>query len=355
MSLQKVIFARIGYMHFYSGPQDGDEKPKFGGAYNKDRIGHEAYNFKKVKRSLYGYVQPYEPPKDSDREVTINLPRIDPGIRTADSIKQALVIFVAKAEGYGQVVVGWYNSATVYRYYQDPENIDERDFYYNIKTNINNAILLPLKYRKHKIPAGKKGAFGRANIVYLTDEKGEQRNLSDNKFKWIANAIDYVKTYEGPNLLTDPFNDAENEIANIYDTFQINQTGQGFKIDPKLRKEIEIYSVNKASSYFKRKGFTVKNVGNFKSFDLECIKDGNILHVEVKGTQTNGDSVILTSNEVKNAKNHITALYILHSIRVKKSGKKFVLSGGIEKIFNPWEISNRGKLTPLSYSYKLNQ
>ena len=342
-------------MHFYSGPQDGDEKPKFGGAYNKDRIGHEAYNFKKVKRSLYGYVQPYEPPKDSDREVTINLTRIDPDIRTNDTIKNVLVVFVAKAESYGQVVVGWYNSATVYRYYQAPENIDERDFYYNIKSNINNAILLPLKYREHKVPAGKKGAFGRANIVYLSDEKGIQRNLSDEKFKWIANAIDYVKNYEGPNLLSDPFYDAENEIENIYDTFQVNHTGQGFNIDPKLRKEIEKYSVDKASSYFESKGFTVKNVGKFKSFDLECTKDGNILHVEVKGTQTTGANVILTRNEVKNAKTHTTALYIVHSIEVNKSRRRYVLSNGIERVFNPWEISNQGKLRPLSYSYKLNQ
>jgi len=354
MAPQKVIFARIGYMHFYLGPQDGDEKPQHGGAYNKDKIGHEAYNFKKVKRSLYGYVQPYEPPKDSDREVTINLPRIDPGIRTADSVKNVLVIFVAKSKDHGQVVVGWYNSATVYRHYNDPSNIDEREFYYNLKSNFNGATLLPINYRNHKIPSGKKGAFGRANIVYLTNEKGEFRNLTDEKFKWASDAIDYVKNYEGPNLLTDPFYDAENEIENIYDTFQVNQTGQGFKIDPKLRKEIEKYSVDKAIRYFRNEGYSVKNVGNFKSFDLECIKDGVVLHVEVKGTQTTGQSVILTINEVKNANKHQTALYILHSIKVKMARKKYTLSNGIERVFNPWEISSQGQLTPLSYSYKIN-
>ena len=131
-------------------------------------------------------------------------------------------------------------------------------------------------------------------------------------------------------------------------------TGQGFKIDPKLRKEIEKYSVDKAIRYFRNEGYSVKNVGNFKSFDLECIKDGVVLHVEVKGTQTTGQSVILTINEVKNANKHPTALYILHSIKVKMARKKYTLSNGIERVFNPWEISSQGQLTPLSYSYKIN-
>ena len=133
-----------------------------------------------------------------------------------------------------------------------------------------------------------------------------------------------------------------------------DQTGQGFKIDPKLRKELENYSVEKAIKYFVRKGYSVKNVGKFKSFDLECIKDGIVLHVEVKGTQTTGQSVILTCNEVRNANKYPTALYLLHSIKVKKARKNYVLSHGIERIFNPWKISNQGQLTPLSYSYIIN-
>jgi hypothetical protein len=321
MAQQKVMFARIGHMHFYSGPQDGDEKPKHGGAYNRNKVGHEAYNFRKTKKSLYGYIQPYEPPKNSDREVTINLERISPSIRTADTIKNVLIIFVARSDIYGQVIVGWYNSATVYRYYQDPNNIDNREFNYNLKNNFNNATLLPQKYRSHKIPAGKKGSFGRANVVYLFDEKGIARDLSKKQFKWIKTAIDYVQKYEGPNLLTNSLSDAEDEIRDIYETSQVNKSGQGFKIDPKLRKEIEKYSVKKAITYYKQKGYSVKDVGAYKSFDLECTKRKKILRVEVKGTQTTGDSIILTRNEVRNAKNHNTALYILHSIKVKKLGR----------------------------------
>lgn len=107
-SSKKVLFARIGYMHYYSGSQKGDEKPKHGGSYNIEGIGHEIYNFKKVKQFLYGYFQPYVPPKDSDQLVTINLERISPQSENRDFANKVLVIFVATSDNYGQVVVGWY-------------------------------------------------------------------------------------------------------------------------------------------------------------------------------------------------------------------------------------------------------
>lgn len=34
-----VLFARIGWMRWYKGPQTGDEKPVGGGKYNKDLWG----------------------------------------------------------------------------------------------------------------------------------------------------------------------------------------------------------------------------------------------------------------------------------------------------------------------------
>ena len=95
------------------------------------------------------------------------------------------------------------------------------------------------------------------------------------------------------------------------------------------------------------------NVGGTRSYDLDCFKNGGTLRVEVKGTQTTGDSVILTPNEVRNAKNHKTALYILHSIKVDMVRKTYRLSGGNEEVINPWKITEQGRLKPLSYIYLL--
>lgn len=45
-------------MHFYSGPIPGDERPVGGGRYNKNKIGHEVYNFRGADQRLYGFFQP---------------------------------------------------------------------------------------------------------------------------------------------------------------------------------------------------------------------------------------------------------------------------------------------------------
>jgi hypothetical protein len=41
----RILFARIGQMACYAGPQIGDEKPRGGGKHNKHNLGHEAFNF----------------------------------------------------------------------------------------------------------------------------------------------------------------------------------------------------------------------------------------------------------------------------------------------------------------------
>ncbi len=48
---------------------------------------------------------------------------------------------------------------------------------------------------------------------------------------------------------------------------------------------------------FTKCGYTVKRRG--KPFDLLCIRDSETLFVEVKGTQSNGEAVFLTRNEVQ--------------------------------------------------------
>ncbi|MFA5823848.1 MAG: DUF3883 domain-containing protein [Thermodesulfovibrionales bacterium] len=355
MPYRKAIFARVGYMHYYSGSQKGDEKPQHGGAYNIKGIGHEIYNFKTIRGKLFGYFQPYEPPEDSDNPVTVNLERIDPENKGNDLIKNVLVIFVSKKKEYGQVVVGWYKNASVHREYQPSKKNMLRDNYrYNLQAEIKNTVLLPENYRKFKIPTGK-GAFGRANVVYLSEINGQERDLNSSKFNWIKDAINYVDNYDGPNLLIDTTGDAEKEIEDIIESHLTSQSGQGFKITPELRKKTEEYSVSKAIQYFKKHKYTVTNVGGAKSYDLDCFKDGDTLRVEVKGTQTTGDSIILTPNEVRNAKIHKTALYVLHSIKVDMVLKTYRLSGGEEKVINPWKITEQGNLKPLSYMYFLNK
>ena len=105
-----------------------------------------------------------------------------------------------------------------------------------------------------------------------------------------------------------------------------------------------------AKRYFRREGFKVEDVSAWCSYDLLCKRASVELHVEVKGSTTEGASVVLTNNGVKHAHDPFNscALFVLHSI-VLKAGKA---AGGKQLIFNPWQLDNQ-RLTPISYTYRL--
>jgi hypothetical protein len=116
----KVLFARVGWMKHYVGPVPGDEKPLGGGAFNRDNVGLEAYNFRPFGAGarLYGFCQPSIP---ADSTASIALERIDPSAEGADRLGDVLVVFVAtRPKRGGQVIIGWYRHATVFRHMQSP-------------------------------------------------------------------------------------------------------------------------------------------------------------------------------------------------------------------------------------------
>jgi hypothetical protein len=53
-----------------------------------------------------------------------------------------------------------------------------------------------------------------------------------------------------------------------------------------------------ATSHLQWLGYHVEDVGATESYDLDCSKEKDELHVEVKGTTTDGLAVLLTPNEV---------------------------------------------------------
>jgi hypothetical protein len=84
---QRALFVRIGRMRFYDGPAPGDERPIDGGSFNRDDIGHEAWNFRLAGDRLYGY---FQPPKGK-----VNLERIDPSAAGVGELSNVLVVMVA--------------------------------------------------------------------------------------------------------------------------------------------------------------------------------------------------------------------------------------------------------------------
>lgn len=127
---------------------------------------------------------------------------------------------------------------------------------------------------------------------------------------------------------------------------------QGFMLDSELRSRLENFSMASATHHFESLGYTVEDHSKNHPYDLRCVRKHETLYVEVKGTQTDGKGIILTSGEVEFARRHSKqmVLFILHSIQVSKDRKK--LSDGVPVVIQPW-IVEQTALKPLSYKYEV--
>jgi glutathione S-transferase len=126
---------------------------------------------------------------------------------------------------------------------------------------------------------------------------------------------------------------------------------QGFQLDSKTRKAIEDHAMEAATKHFMSQGYSVEDHHKRHPYDLLCLKKKQRLYVEVKGTVTGGDGIILTNGEVKFARSHKgeIGLFILHSIQVSADGK---VSNGKRKVIVPWDV-DKGKLKPMAFNYEV--
>jgi hypothetical protein len=150
--------------------------------------------------------------------------------------------------------------------------------------------------------------------------------------------------------VTEPEIEVQNQAAAQAEAVSAAGQGQGFASTPAERRAIEDHAMARALAHFRKRYAVVENVSKQKGvLELRCGSARQTkIHVEVKGTTTGGESVILTRREVERAREGNTALYVLHSIHLK--GEKAF--GGEERIIYKWEI-RKGRLTPLNFSYRL--
>ncbi|MFC9437353.1 MrcB family domain-containing protein [Nocardia sp. NPDC057030] len=128
--------------------------------------------------------------------------------------------------------------------------------------------------------------------------------------------------------------------------------GQGSGLSHAEKTAIEDHSVKLAIEHFKARHYTVQNTGKKKSYDLLATLGSEKVYVEVKGTVSRGEQVILTYNEVEH---HLevhpnNALVVVHSIDLDRKQTPPVASGGTVVVHQPWQI-NVTMLRPISYRY----
>jgi hypothetical protein len=129
--------------------------------------------------------------------------------------------------------------------------------------------------------------------------------------------------------------------------------GQGFRTSVAARRAVEAYAMKRAVDYFTKLGWAeVRDVSLRQPYDLLCKRDREELRVEVKGTTSDGSTILLTAGEVIHARQQRAplALFVVSGIVVVEHDGRADASGGTETIVMPWEV-DAGALTPVGYSY----
>lgn len=130
-----------------------------------------------------------------------------------------------------------------------------------------------------------------------------------------------------------------------------SRKGQGFLQNKHRRKATEMRAMDPATDHYEGLGWTVTDVSTTPSHDLVATKDGAEKHIEVKGTKSLGQEVLLTPNEVAHARTYDdVALYVAHSIELEGNDENTSASGGVPLIYDPWIIDDGG-LEPIGYAY----
>lgn len=134
----------------------------------------------------------------------------------------------------------------------------------------------------------------------------------------------------------------------------IRRSGQSFSGFPEARKAVEDYAMRCASAYFRVQEYDVRDRSKNHSFDLECVRGDETLLVEVKGTTTAGEEVLLTKNEVALAQdpNQRTVLYVQHGIQLNREEGKPKAASGHSRIIQPWEPGDE-QLTAITYRCRI--
>ncbi len=127
---------------------------------------------------------------------------------------------------------------------------------------------------------------------------------------------------------------------------------QGYEQDPVMRRVVEQHAVLLAKGFYLDQGYAVKELG--KPFDLLCEKDGELIHVEVKGSRSKLDAVILTINEVADAENTDwqSDLFIVDQVVIEKVGDELLASDGVARVIQKW-VPAKEMLAPSQFKYRL--
>ncbi|WP_243295910.1 protein NO VEIN domain-containing protein [Geothrix mesophila] len=130
--------------------------------------------------------------------------------------------------------------------------------------------------------------------------------------------------------------------------------GKGFApgLSSAQKKAVENRAMEVAKKALEEEGWEVEDTSLGNPFDLLARRSDVEMHVEVKGTCTTGEKVVLTRGEVKhhNKTTAVSALYVVSAIKLGGTKEAPVANDGTLRIIRPWAIDPAG-LESLAYEY----
>jgi hypothetical protein len=121
------------------------------------------------------------------------------------------------------------------------------------------------------------------------------------------------------------------------------------------KKVIEEHAVEVAMRLLEKRGFiSIKDVGRNHSYDIAAQMNGIDFYIEVKGTISLGEKVVLTKNEVllHRQEHPNNALIVVSQIDLDRSEPPSA-KGGKVLFISPWKIED-SDLVALGYDYKVS-
>lgn len=272
-----IVLFKTGWMNYYQGLSDNDEILKGGSYIIENGVGSEIFNFKTVNGKCYGNVY------HGDHE--INLAKIDSNFsQQRDNAAGVLVIWCATRPKGGIVVIGWYKNATVsadwLKFPKNQSEFEEQIRYgvtgYRVLDRSEDAFLLKPQYRDFLIPSPRNGGcgFGQSNIRYMDESDCD---------KLRSGLIEYIESFK------------RDDQRLFYLTNGKDGIGRG-----PASPEVEEKAIEFARRFYEKGGYTVNSVESLNlGWDMEAIKKGRTLRIEVKGLSGEQCSVGLTPNEYR--------------------------------------------------------
>lgn len=277
----------------------------------------------------YGYARPTHGGKASLKRIS-DSDSLHPG-SDDERIEDVCVAMIARSDDLGQVLVGWHRHATFYAWEQ------RRRRWYLWTAKVRDGVLLPVAARTLRVPFGH-GATGESNLTYARDKSGER--LTGRPFlDEIRNAI----------LSYDPTGDTS-PLQNLDAIVR----GQGFQYDALYRRVIEARAMAVARRELEQSYRIVKDYSKTESYDFLCRNgNGRSRKIEVKGTTTAGNAVLVSSNEYDLARRERVDLYVVSGVQLKFDGDDVTAHGGTLTVHEDWG-NNGYSVKPRGYAVTLD-